>query len=254
MKLRYWTTLLLALWAAPLWADAALTPHTATYKVRISVLGGQLDTELRQTETGYRATHIIRPTGMSRMFASGTIEETSIFDNASSGVKPREYSSKDSLSRVAVVTALPDRRLLLVEDYPEYLERVENLLLELARGTLNDEDVVSIIEGLAHDRVSIQYEVMLDLLNDRTDDKYTMFEIDRLRPVTIRVVGERDVKVPAGKFNVIGISHQAEGSKRVTTLWCAEELDYLPVIIEQHRKGKLRVRATLTEYRPTATD
>jgi hypothetical protein len=29
-----------------------------------------------------------------------------------------------------------------------------------------------------------------------------------------------------------------------------EELGYLPVIIEQHRDGKLRVRAVLTSYEP----
>ncbi|MDH3752084.1 MAG: hypothetical protein OEU40_15990, partial [Gammaproteobacteria bacterium] len=58
--------------------------------------------------------------------------------------------------------------------------------------------------------------------------------------------------VPAGEYEAVGIQHQAEGSKRVTTLWCVEELDYLPVIIEQHRKGKLRVRAVLNKYTPAA--
>ena len=56
--------------------------------------------------------------------------------------------------------------------------------------------------------------------------------------------------VASGEFDVIGIQHQAEGSKRQTTLWCAKKLDYLPVVIEQHRKGKLRVRATLRRYTP----
>jgi hypothetical protein len=237
VKLRHWTTLLLALWAAPLWADAALTPHTASYKVKISVLSGQLDTELKRTATGYQATHVIQPTGMSRMFARGTIKETSTFDTAPSGVKPREYTSQDSLSR--------DK---------ENVRVLFNWNTGEARGTLNDEEIVSVIDGLAHDRVSIQYEVMLDLLNNHASDKYTMFEIDRLRPVNIEIVGEKNVDVPAGKFHVVGISHQAEGSKRVTTLWCAKELDYLPVIIEQHRKGKLKVRATLTSYHPTAAN
>jgi hypothetical protein len=38
------------------------------------------------------------------------------------------------------------------------------------------------------------------------------------------------------------------GSSRVTTLWCVPELEYLPVIIEQHRKGKLNLRAVLASY------
>jgi hypothetical protein len=31
-------------------------------------------------------------------------------------------------------------------------------------------------------------------------------------------------------------------------LWCAEKLGYLPVMIEQHRDGKLGVRAMLATY------
>jgi hypothetical protein len=171
------------------------------------------------------------------MFARGTIEETSSFDTAPTGVKPREYVSIDTLSR--------DKENVRVSFDWQTGE---------ARGTVNGSEVVSIIEGIAHDRISIQYEVMHDLLNSVASDKYTMFEIDRLRPVNVRTIGKRRVDVPAGEFDVIGIQHQAEGSKRVTTLWCARELDYLPVIIEQHRKGKLKVRATLTEYRPASAD
>jgi hypothetical protein len=225
---------LLALYAAPLQAEPLLTPHKATYKIKISVLGGQLDTELRQTATGYSATHIVEPTGMSRMFSRCSIAETSDFDSAADGVRPREYVSDDTLSREE-----EHARIHFDWDTGE------------ARGTVNGNEVVSVIDGLAHDRVSIQYELMHDLISGNASDKYTMFEIDRLRPVNVQVIGEKTVKVPAGEFQVIGVQHQAEGSKRVTTLWCAEQLGYLPVIIEQHRKGKLQVRATLENYTPT---
>ena len=226
---------LLVLYAAPLQAEYLLTPHKATYKVKISVLGGQLDTELRQTTTGYSATHIIEPTGISRMFSRGSIVETSQFDSASDGVRPREYVSNDTLSREK-----EDVTIHFDWDTGE------------ARGTVNGREVVSVIDGLAHDRVSIQYEVMHDLISGDTSANYTMFEIDRLRPVNVQIIGEKTVKVPAGEFLVIGVQHQAEGSKRVTTLWCAERLGYLPVVIEQHRKGKLKVRATLEDYTPTS--
>jgi hypothetical protein len=219
--------------AVPLQAQQNLTPHTAAYKVKIAVLGGELTTQLVPTATGFEATHVIRPTGMSRMLVRGTIEETSRFDAVADGVRPREYLSNDTLSRDKTTAAI-------VFDW----ERGE------ARGTVNGDAVVSTIEGLAHDRVSIQYEVMQDLLNGTASDRYTMFEIDRLRPVNISIVGEKVVKVPAGTLEVIGVRHQSEGSKRATTLWCAAELGYLPVIIEQHRKEKLRVRATLMDYSP----
>lgn len=233
--LRSPTILILLLLAAPFTAAADLTPHSATYDVSISVLGGELQTRLIPTDTGFEATHVIRATGLSRMLARGSIAETSRFDAVIDGVKPRKYTSRDTLSR--------DRINATIEFDWDAGE---------ARGTVNGQQVVSVIEGLAHDRVSIQYEVMHDLLNGEVSDQYTMFEIDRLRPVNISIVSEKTVEVPAGTFEVIGIRHQAEGSKRATTLWCAAEFGYLPVIIEQHRKGELRVRATLTDYTPAA--
>ncbi len=234
MKIRHFIALLsAAMLSLPAIADSSLQPHSAVYKVKISVVGGQLNTELKATDNGYVATHVIKPTGMSRMFSRGRISETSEFSTTSDGVRPVEYSSNDTLSR----------------DKTKANIRFDWGSGE-ARGTVNGQEVVSIMDALAHDRVSIQYELMHDLLNDGPSDKYTMFEIDKLRKLNVRNIGRKNVKVPAGKFEAVGIQHQAEGSKRVTTLWCVEELDFLPVIIEQHRLGKLKVRAALSKYSP----
>lgn len=235
-----WTQRLIALTGIALLsltalAESTLTPHKAEYKVKISVLGGQLKTELKTAPGGYVATHVIKPTGMSRMLARGSISETSEFHSIADGVRPKAYSSKDTLSR--------DKTNASIQFDWDTGE---------ARGTVNGEEVVSAMDALAHDRVSIQYELMHDMLHDGPSAQYTMFEIDELRTVNVRNVGARTVKVPAGKFDVIGLQHQAKGSKRRTTFWCAPELDYLPVIIEQHRLEKLKVRATLSRYTPAS--
>ena len=106
------------------------------------------------------------------------------------------------------------------------------------------------LDGIAHDNVSIQYELMHDLLNGGPSDTYVLFDVDKMRIANVRNVGAREIKTKAGSYEVVGIQHQKEGSSRVTTLWCAAALDYLPVVIEQHRKGKLNFRATLTRYNP----
>lgn len=217
-------------------AETSLIPHTAVYKVKISVVGGQLKTELKATDAGYVATHIIKPTGISRMIARGTITETSEFTSTADGVRPVRYTSEDTLSR-------NKKRAAIRFDW----------VTGEARGTVNGEEVVSVMDELAHDRVSIQYELMHDLLNNGPDSQYILFDVDRLKTVMVRNIGTKTVKVPAGKYLAVGIQHQAVNSKRITTLWCVEELGYLPVIIEQHRKGKLRVRATLQGYKPTQT-
>ena len=78
-----------------------------------------------------------------------------------------------------------------------------------------------------------------------------MLDGDELKLLNVTNVGIKTVEVPFGSFEVTGIQHSKKDSTRVTTLWCAEKLGYLPVIIEQHRKGKLGVRAVLASYEPT---
>lgn len=217
-------------------AEQSLTPHTAEYRVKISVLSGRLYTRLAATSTGFEATHTIEPTGLARIVSSGTIEEMSGFDATESGVIPRRYRSSDTLTR--------DKTQADVTFDWE---------VGAIRGTINETDYENAVDALAHDRVSIQYELMHDLLNGSANSTYILFDIDEFKQLNVSVIGQQEIKTPAGRFNAIGVRHQAEGSSRVTTLWCVEELDFLPVLIEQHRKGKLRMRATLVEYRPEAT-
>ena len=226
--------LLAAAFASSALADTALQPHSAEYKVKISVLGGRLNTELKTTANGYVATHEVKATGMSRLLAgSGVIRDTSEFSATTDGVRPTRFMSEDSLSR--------DKENAAIDFDWQTGE---------ARGTVNGENVVSTLQDLAHDRISIQYELMLDLINGSPSAEYILYDIDELKTLIIRNIGTRQVKVPAGTFTAVGIQHQRANSKRVTTLWCVEELDYLPVIIEQHRDGKLRLRATLRKYEP----
>ena len=217
-------------------AQNSLAPHKAQYKVKISVLGGQLNTQLPTTRDGYVATHTVKPTGMSRMLSGGEIKESSYFDRVSDGVRPVTFVSNDTLTR-------DKTRANIRFDWDT----------NEASGVVNDEEFQSTIDELAFDRVSIQYELMSDLLNDNPSAEYVLFDIDELKTVQVRNIGSRTVKVPAGEYEAVGIQHQVIGSKRITTMWCVEELDFLPAIIEQHRKGKLKMRAVLSNYEPLRT-
>lgn len=226
---------LLATFGLSVVSATELTPHRAEYKVRIAVVSGELNTELRVTEDGYVATHVIEPTGLARVVASGRMFVTSAFAPVADGVRPLSYRAIDT-----------------IRDEPE-----ANITFDwsnnVASGTVGDVPVEFQLDGLAHDAVSIQYELMHDLLNGRHSDSYVLFDVEKMRVANIRQAGSKTVKTRAGEFDVVGIQHQKEGSARITTLWCAPELDYLPVIIEQHRQGKLKFRATLNRYTPDLT-
>lgn len=234
-QLQTWLTLalVLALSTGPAQAAVNLTPHSAEYNVKISVVGGRLRTSLKESEAGYIAEHRIAPTGMSKLIARGKISEISEFALGAEGLEPIAYRSNDTLSRDKVSADIR-------------FEWDSNR----AFGTVNGADFEQELAGFSHDRVSIQYQLMQDLLNENPSENYRMFEVDKQKVLNIRTVEARTIKVPAGTFRAIGIQHQAKNSSRVTTLWCAEELGYLPVMIEQHRKGKIRVRAKLRNYTP----
>ena len=223
---------LAAAFALPSARASELMPHRAEYKVKISVVSGQLNTELKATDTGYAATHVIKPTGLSKMITNGRMSVSSTFRAEAHGVKPVTYHAVDTIGDD------PETHITFDWDTNE------------ASGTVGDEDVLLHLDGIAHDSVSIQYALMYDLLNGGPDSTYVLFDVDKMRVAEVRNVGTKQVKTKAGQYDVVGIQHQKQGSSRVTTLWCARELGYLPVIIEQHRKGKLNFRATLTEYLP----
>jgi len=214
-------------------ASEMLVPPTAEYKIKISILGGRLLTSLPQTEQGYRATSTIKATGLARLVARGNITESSLFTDFADGIRPAEFHSVDSLSRGGEVVDL-------TFDWDAQ---------EVA-GQINGEDFRADLDGIVHDRVSLQYALMHDLMNGGHRDSYSLQDAEKLKLLTVTNIGSKIVKVPFGKFEAIGIQHRAGNSSRVTTLWCARELGYLPIMIEQHRKGKLNVRAVLANYTP----
>lgn len=220
--------------ANPVSAETQLTPHTAAYKIKISVLGGELTSHLDQTDDSYSVESVVRPTGLARLIAHGEIRERSTFSIVDSSVRPTRYSSKDSLSS-------DEKSVDFQFDWDAF-----KIL-----GTVDDQDFEASIEGAVVDRVSLQYALMYDMLNDGIRPQYILQDGDTLKLLDTTITETKMVKVPFGRFEVIGIRHSAKNSTRETTLWCSPELGYLPVIIEQYRKGKLRGKVVLKDYVPT---
>lgn len=212
-------------------SDTTLTPHSAVYDVKIRFLSGELTTRLSRADNRYVAIHRVAPKGLAAALVGGTIEESSGFELEADGVRPLHYKSSDTITSDKTQA---DFRF----DWSTHS----------IEGELDGKPMEMPFDGAAHDRVSIQYAMMRDMLAGEADSTYVLFDIDEFKTLNITIMGEKEIEVPAGRYEAIGIRHQAEGSSRITTLWCVPELDYLPAIIEQHRKGKLNLRATLAHY------
>jgi hypothetical protein len=234
-----WIATLATLIAASALAEPSLTPHRAEYKVRVSIVSGRMTTEVKRKGDGYLATHLIEPTGIAGALVGGEIFAESEFRPEADRLLPVRYSANDEISST---------RLRADVEFDWETGQVTGTFQ--TRDDDSPQAIDQTLDAVAHDGVSIQYELMNDLMRSGPDADYILFDVDELKELSITTLGTQRITTGYGEFDAIGIRHQAEGSSRATTLWCAKELGYLPVVIERHRKGKLQMRARLVSYQP----
>ncbi len=208
-----------------------LVPFEATYRVRMSGLGGTMTQTLQRAEGGYRASSLLKPRGVAAMLAGGALEESVLFDVVEHRVRPLHYTVSDTVGR-------KDESGELTFDWET----------GVATGRENDTALNYTLDVGAIDRASLQYALMLDLLRGRSAASYTMLDGDRRKSLIIEQAGDAVVEVPHGEYRVREVRHQTRGSSRRTVLFLAPELEFLPVRIEQYKNDKLRVSAQLTNY------
>ncbi|MFK8029754.1 MAG: DUF3108 domain-containing protein [Gammaproteobacteria bacterium] len=221
---------------------ADFEPHSAHYDVRIKMFKGSMVTGLQAEKGVFTGTSEIRARGLARLAAKGTIENRSQFRLSNDAVQPLAFEGNDSISK---------RKKKATLDFDWEALRVTGLTSQKNSGELVENQVNDPVEDGTHDAVSLQYALMHDLQKDQLRDQYILIDgserkvinITRREPVTLRV--------PFGEFEAVPVEHQVEGSSRTTIFWLAEELNFLPVKIEQRRKGKRLMKAELGDYRPT---
>lgn len=212
-------------------ADQNLTPHRATYKVKISLLSGEMQSGLQIDGSDYVVESTVTPKGIARLITRGTIRESSRFNIVQGEVRPSEYRSADTLSKNG-------NQIQINFDWTA----------NAAVGVVDGSPYSAPLDVDVIDRASLQYALMFDLLNQQLREEYVLLEADGTKRLTVSNRGEKSVRVPFGLLDVIGITHRAESSSRETTLWCAPSLGYLPVVIEQHKDGKPLGTIVLVDY------
>jgi hypothetical protein len=83
----------------------------------------------------------------------------------------------------------------------------------------------------AQDKLIYQLSIMYDLLNEKKHLEYKIADGGKLKDYTFEIEGEQVLNTALGKIKTVRI--QRIGDKRDTTVWCAPQLSYLPVRLEQ---------------------
>ncbi|MDO6562266.1 DUF3108 domain-containing protein [Amphritea sp. 1_MG-2023] len=88
------------------------------------------------------------------------------------------------------------------------------------------------------DNLSYQMQLRLDLAAGKQQLSYQVADGGRIKTYPFIIVGTETVTTPIGTFEAIKIQRdRGPDSKRETFLWCAPELDYMVVKLQQVEKN-----------------
>ncbi len=90
------------------------------------------------------------------------------------------------------------------------------------------------------DKLLYQLTIMSDLKVGIVPDRYTIADGGKIKQYIFTHIADEVIKTPLGEFKTIKLSRQKLNSDRKTFLWCAHDLDFLPVkVVNVEKKGGL---------------
>lgn len=215
--------------AAPLGAEPKLPDLDLSYDVEWKGMGLGTARITLKPDGGadcYRYESLTRPIGLVRMFY-GSPHESSEFCVSGNRVVPKRFTFSN-----------PKR-----EDDSFTLE------FDAAAGKVRDSrGQVRNIPVDAQDRFGLQQAVRLWVLShlDKRDEtvEFSMVDDRRIRAYRFALTGSEQVDTPAGKFDTIVVQRVDDPNKTIK-FWLASERAYMPVQVEQIRKGSTELRMSL---------
>jgi hypothetical protein len=87
--------------------------------------------------------------------------------------------------------------------------------------------------------------MIIELLADRSPAGFPILTGRRLREYRYWYEGKATVMTPFGQFEAVVWANQRDGSTRVTKVWHAPALGYVPVQAIQYRKGQAETQMKL---------
>ena len=216
---------------------------SATYKVSYGILRGEMTLELRQVGASeYVYETSLAPRGIVTVFRRGSIVETTSLQIEDGELRPSLYRSTDTIAK-------PTRHVLYRFDDPP--GRVT--------GEYKERDVDEPMRPNGHNRISAHVEVML-AMNMGTDmTGIPVFDRARWRDFNFEVLPGQLVKTKLGDFETTEVRYSSDKKNKSSSLYCAQALEFAPVMIIYREDGDIKLKAQLVEFesfddRAPATD
>lgn len=174
------------------------------------------------------------PSGIFKLTGKGKIQEISVMNVSDNEAPlPQRYTYRQDEE---------DRRSI-----DAWFNWDDNEIKIKKRG----EEVVEEFNDPILDRLSVTLAIMEQLRTGFTRAELKVFDNGRIKTVVFDNEAIETAKTRLGTTDVIRVrSYNKEGDRRRETItWFAPEFDYVPVKIEQRKRGKLVARLTLSKLK-----
>ncbi len=211
---------------------SSITPFEVEYDVGNNLItAGSAKLSLKQQGDEWIYSLNTLPAGIFKLTGKGRIQEISVMTISNQQLQPKRYTYRQDETAKRSVDA--------------WFNWENNELTYRRKGVESTEPLKDPIL----DRLSVTLSVREQLRSGFEQAAVQVFDNGRIKTIVFTNEGTETLSTKLGRQEAIKVkSYHKEGTrKRVTTTWFAPALDYVPVVIEQHKEGKLVARLTISK-------
>ena len=210
----------------------ALEPFNVTYNIYKGPLKvGAISRNLRIKDDGqYTFTSRMESKGFAKFLSGSLLLETSKGVITEAKIIPHTYLRE---------TDKPDK------NYELNFDRISNLVKRVDSAG----DYEEILVKDTFDKLSYQAQMMMDLSSILKEDlKYDIASQKKIVTYNVTFIKEKKISTPMGKFKTLVVNRKDPNSSKETTVYCAEDLNWLPVRIKHTDKKGRSMVAKIASY------
>ena len=214
---------------------SALESFKVTYNIYKGPLKvGSISRNLKIENDGqYTFISRMKSSGFAKFLSGSLLLETSTGEITEDKIIPYTYLRQ---------TDKPDK------NYELNFDRKSNLVKRID----SEEGYEEIFKEDTFDKLSYQAQMMMDLSNIVKENlNYLNYDIASQKKIVtynVNFIKEKKISTPMGKFKTLVVNRKNPNSSKETTVYCAEDLDWLPVRIDHTDKKGRSMTAKITSY------
>jgi len=215
--------------------SAELNPFEIEYEVGNNLINaGSAKLSLIKQGDEWVYSLTTKPSGIFKLTGKGKIQEVAVINVSNErSLRPKRYTYRQDSEDKRSVDA--------------WFNWDDNQLRFQRRG----EETIEQINDPILDRLSVTLTIMEQLRQGFERAELQVFDNGRIKTVVFQNEGQVNMKTKLGRVDTVKVrSFNRDGvRKRETITWFAPDFDFIPVQIEQHKKGKLVARLSLSKLK-----